>query len=207
MRDYAKKNDLLVQKPGMARVNIRKHNQAASRGSISTEKEKPPVKWLRWVLLLGVLCTIGWSLYHFALKPRLLKPDFSPASQRSSGSQSKSVSQVGANSPKPSSKDLVPKFDFYHMLAEQTVNVPEKTTSTDASNKQFFVQVASYKTSAEAEAMKVKLIGLGFDPKTTYTDTGWYQVTLGPIDSMRAGDVIRHKLQTQGINGSFVRSA
>ena len=62
--------------------------------------------------------------------------------------------------------------------------------------KSFMLQVASYKDQADAEnAAKLLLIGL--TPKVDKTNSGWYRVDLGPYTSVRAADVVRHKIQKQ----------
>lgn len=99
-----------------------------------------------------------------------------------------------------------PQFDFYNVLPKSTPTTTASTTpTTDNSNKQFMLQVASYRKKSDAQSMQARLLLLGLQPIVKATSSGWYRVDIGPYPSKRAVDVVRHKVQKAGINGSMTR--
>lgn len=86
-----------------------------------------------------------------------------------------------------------PKFDFYKILPEMSVAVPEQENqlkqSTKAANKNnlYVLQVASFKRFKDADQLKAKLTLEGFDVKINdmkSKGTLWHRVWIGPFDNL-----------------------
>jgi cell division protein FtsN len=67
------------------------------------------------------------------------------------------------------------------------------------------VQVASYQEKAQAQKVVQKLRQAQIDAHITLTPSGWWRVEVGPLDSHRDADTIRHNIQMQGMVGSLIR--
>ena len=188
MRDFATK-----------RTRIPEH--AKPRATQAAPKSKPTkaprARWMLGGLLLGILIAFG-LVHHKALLAKFAAETHKSAQK--------------APIPKPVAKPAKavvqkPTFDFYHILPQKgtgiTFDAPK--AKTPAQPKTFVVQVASYPTRAPAESLRAKLLLLGFSPQIDHTGSGWYRVDIGPVKSVRAGDVLRHKLQNAGIRGAMIR--
>ena len=86
-----------------------------------------------------------------------------------------------------------PRFDFYTLLPEQTMDVevepaPEvaSPTSNNASTDFYLLQAGSFRQQEDAERRRAELLLLGLEPKVEETsgDNGrWFRVYVGPFDS------------------------
>lgn len=86
-----------------------------------------------------------------------------------------------------------PRFDFYKLLKETKVPVPEveperkPTAKTPTEPEQYVLQVASFKAAGDAEQLRAELILLNLDAhiETAKVRNGetWHRVLVGPFDS------------------------
>ena len=86
-----------------------------------------------------------------------------------------------------------PRFDFYTLLPEQTIEVevapqevdkPRATVSQ--SSERYLLQAGSFRQQEDAERRRAELLLLGLEPRVEEAsgDNGrWYRVYLGPFDS------------------------
>lgn len=99
-------------------------------------------------------------------------------------------------------------YDFYNILPEMEVVIPEEELKQNGSNPQekatYYLQVGSFKSDGEAESRKAELIMLNFTPSVqTVTIDGsqtWHRVRVGPFTDRRKVDQARRKLQDNGID-------
>jgi cell division protein FtsN len=112
-----------------------------------------------------------------------------------------------------------PKFNFYTILPELELLIPESETrppknrqpestsgnqpkSQPASNKQYVLQAGSFQNKNDAEKLKASLALLGFQAhiqRVTVNNTAWHRVRIGPysqsadlyakIDQLRQNDI------------------
>lgn len=87
-----------------------------------------------------------------------------------------------------------PRFDFYDLLKETQVSVPEatkeerKTAAEEAAlPTEYILQVASFKASEDAERLRAELILLNLDATTEQAKIRngetWHRVLVGPFTS------------------------
>ncbi|UCE88237.1 MAG: SPOR domain-containing protein, partial [Pseudomonadota bacterium] len=103
-----------------------------------------------------------------------------------------------------------PRFDFYHILPELEVAIPEtelmkerdKPAATQDPNAQYVLQAGSFSKFTEADKLKASLALLGLQASiqtvTVNKDT-WHRVRVGPYTSLRELGKARRRLQDQGI--------
>lgn len=150
------------------------------------------------ILGLGLIGGALWLFKHPHSQPSN-KPSMVIATQASPAKKS-NKSLLAQKTMKPTSQE--PVFDFYHVLPNSQVNVTKP--KLEPSKRQFIVQVASYRKNQAAKDLQVKLILMGLKPTNT-NQNGWHTVTLGPVDTLRKGDALRHQLEKQNIRGAFVK--
>lgn len=167
-RDYAKSKQGTGTRAPAARKKQPRRSNAASAAS-------PPRNNWRWFgagLLTGVF--LSFLLYLGTLPtPGELAPEQAgePA--------------AAAESPKP-------RFDFYTLLPEQTIDVeiePGEVATPAASHKKveiYLLQAGSFRQREDADRRRAELLLLGLEPKVEETngDNGrWYRVYVGPFES------------------------
>lgn len=110
--------------------------------------------------------------------------------------------------PEPPKKKEGISFDFYNILPELEVVIPEQELKQGDGAAQekatYYLQVGSFKNASDAEARKAELFLLNFNPSVqTVTIDGsqtWHRVRLGPFTDRRKVDQARRRLQDNGID-------
>jgi len=104
-----------------------------------------------------------------------------------------------------------PQFDFYTILPEKEVVVPEyeiKTRSREeqvgkAKNAHYIMQAGSFKTFKEADQLRARLASMGIESKVQKAKVGsmnWYRVKMGPFTQTASVNSIRSRLRQNGID-------
>ena len=112
----------------------------------------------------------------------------------------------------PENKKKRPRFEFYTMLPEMEVAVPEhELTRADASVEQqpdsgnvtYVLQAGSFRKLAQADRLKAELalIGMPAQIQTVSIDGGskWHRVRVGPFPNLKALNEARSELQRNGL--------
>ena len=105
----------------------------------------------------------------------------------------------------------VPQFDFYTILPEKEVVVPEYEIKTrtreervgQAKETHYVMQAGSFKTFKEADQLRVKLAAMGIESKVQKAKVGsvnWYRVKMGPYTQTASVNTIRARLRQNGID-------
>jgi cell division protein FtsN len=107
-----------------------------------------------------------------------------------------------------------PRYDFFTVLPEMEVVVPEQElsrkaepsspqTSVDDSADQYILQAGSFRNATDAEQMKAQLALLGSMAtvqKVTVNGQTWHRVRLGPFQGAREANEIRRMLADNRID-------
>jgi cell division protein FtsN len=107
--------------------------------------------------------------------------------------------------PKP------PRFDFYTILPEKEVVVPEyeiKTRTREervgkAKETHYMMQAGSFKTFNQAEQLRARLALMGIESKIQKAKVGnvnWYRIKMGPFSQTASVNSIRARLRQNGID-------
>ena len=87
-----------------------------------------------------------------------------------------------------------PRFDFYTLLPEQTIEVElepgevqrPRADASSVDTQRYLLQAGSFRQREDADRRRAELLLLGLEPRVEETsgDNGrWYRVYLGPYDS------------------------
>jgi cell division septation protein DedD len=178
------------------------------------------------VLLVLVLSAVGyWKVTH---KAGGASAEKTLDAKKSSKSKAKSSL---TESPREPSVLAKPQFEFYDILPEResappalptpskpspSVVVvtatpsapsaqPQSTAPVSGVKKQFVIQVASYQEKAQAQKVVQRLRQAQIQARLILTPSGWWRVDVGPIETRKDAESIRHNIQNQGIVGSLIR--
>jgi cell division protein FtsN len=173
---------------------------------------KPSVGIWKWMLITAIIIAFAVFLVYL----------------RSTGSQQINPQQVSQTVPnkagvgsQATSKDekkpevkpgpKMPQFDFYTILPEKEVVVPEyeiKTRTREervgkAKETHYIMQAGSFKTFKEADQLRTKLASMGIESKVQKAKVGsvnWYRVKMGPYTQTASVNTIRERLRQNGID-------
>ncbi|MEY4588489.1 MAG: hypothetical protein RL497_565 [Pseudomonadota bacterium] len=172
---------------------------------------KTPVPGWIWLLTGGLLGAFVMFLLHVSKIPTAPKQE----------AREKAAKTQDASSPTASTSDetIKPRYDFYRLLKENQPPIttrnetPANTTTTteQASNSTYLLQVASYKNDADADATRAKLLLLGLTArveKVTLRNTEtWHRVLIGPVKSLAETDRIHRQLTDNKYDALVLKAA
>lgn len=180
--------------------------QATRSGGGSTRKQIPAWIWLLAGVLVGL--AIAGVVFFKGWAPKLRDAQPVPA-------------PVAAKPVDAAPVDTKPKYDFYSVLPEMEVVVPEEEIKSskaepvaalpaDATGnpKRFVLQAGSFRNNGDAEALKAKLALVGLRAQVTPVSVNgadWFRVRVGPFADLRELDSARTTLQANGISAIALR--
>jgi cell division protein FtsN len=102
-----------------------------------------------------------------------------------------------------------PRFDFYTMLPEQSiedevvVQQPRTTADTPTSSEYYLLQAGSFRQQEDADRRRAELLLLGLEPtirESTGDNGRWFRVYLGPFQTRAAMSRARSLTAGQNID-------
>jgi len=163
--------------------------------------------WLLGGILigLGIAVVLMFKGYLPELKQHMLSDDAKPAGT----SEPALVEEKSSEADKPKK----PRYDFFTVLPEMEVVVPDQELSRKAkpapdaiagsTRDSYILQVGSFQNSADAEQMKAKLALLGSVANiqtVTVNAQTWHRVRIGPFKGARKADEMRRMLSDNQID-------
>ena len=127
------------------------------------------------------------------------------------------AAHAAADSDEPGANTASQKYDFYHMLPNFEVVVPEKEKDVKrdlpAASKVerpgiYVLQVGSYRSETEADGMRARLGKLGVDAKVQRVAVDadvWHRVRIGPISNLDELNKTRKQLQSADVDAIVIR--
>ena len=157
--------------------------------SMGHGREKKPLPGFVW-LLAGLAIGLFVALLVYLDKQPAVPADFGAAVQKELAKIKKKTNDTSKETRK-STEQQEPKFNFYTILPELEVLIPESETkpprtsnnTPDREGKQYILQAGSFKNMSDAEKLKASLALLGFQAniqKVTVNSTAWHRVRIGP---------------------------
>jgi len=186
--------------------------RSAGRGASRGQKGSPGWLWL----LAGILIGLGLAWYLFGKgyipQPRQDAVSEPPAAETGKPAASEEVAPRGKDSKRQ-------KYDFFTVLPEMEVVVPEQELSgqvspqsgsvpTAADAGRYLLQVGSFREMSDADQLKARLALLGVVARVqsvTVNDATWHRVRVGPVASAREADDLRNRLADNGIDSLVLK--
>lgn len=173
-------------------------------------KQKSKYRIINWQWLLIIFLIVGFVFFLVNLTDK----------NRQNKQQKLTIEHKKATNPKSSYKQknkklAEPYFDFYTILPETEVIIPEYEINTRNREEQFgkpnvkkyLLQAGSFKEPAEADKLRAILALIGIESKIEQAKVGntvWNRVKIGPYS--RSSDVfsIRNRLRKNNIDAIVV---
>ena len=179
---------------------------AARRKSASRPGGSGGGSALLW-FVAGLVLGLGLAILAFN---RGLIPQPGEREQAAQGASAKDGSALLEESS--GAEDVGSRYDFFTVLPEMEVVVPEQELSTQAApqaaappngaGERFILQAGSFRNAQDADQRKAELALLGAVAnvqKITVDTQTWHRVRVGPLPSAREADQLRRRLQENGI--------
>jgi len=163
-------------------------------------REKKPLPGFVW-LLAGLSIGLFVALLVYLDKQPDVPANFGAAVQKELDKIKKNSNTTTAKTENKADKQTEPKFNFYTILPELEVLIPDSETQppkgrhdtgehTDnsAPGKQYVLQAGSFKNKSDAEKLKASLALLGFEAhiqNVTVNNTAWHRVRIGPYSQSK----------------------
>lgn len=183
-------------------------------GSSRRDGSKPIGAWLPFVTGLMIGLFVAFVMYLQGQRPEMpaAAPEPAPAV-----AQSPAPAAVPASPPAPAEPATEkPKFDFYTILPEMEVKVPEWELDTPAqvstergAPESYVLQVGSFQRFEEADRVKANLalsgIAATIQPVTINGEDQWFRVRVGPFTDFEALSATRTRLADAGVDFMLLR--
>ena len=103
------------------------------------------------------------------------------------------------------------QYDFYTLLPEAEFTIPDyevksikraERVGKAVKNREYSVQVSSFRRENDADSLKAKLLLLGFSPKIEKAQVKgatWYRVKIGPYQQIKSVDAVVSRLKEKNI--------
>ena len=183
----------------------------ASRKTRKKSSSRPARSVPGWVWLLAGLA-IGLSIAFFASTKDRAKP--APPVSNAAPPVPPKQDHASSSTTSGDKKSAKPRFDFYTILPEMEVIVPDsrnKAGPATAADKPgaYFLQVGSFRSFSEADNLKAQLALLGVESKidavnVNNSDT-WHRVRIGPYQDLRELNKIRTRLLNNNMSAILLR--
>lgn len=187
----------------MAQRKKSSRKRGASRGRASG---KPAVTWFVAGLLCGLV--VSGAIFFKMLFPG--KDSVTPV---------ESSADAEPLIPETTEENHSSRFDFFTVLPEMEVVVPDQALSEqatptnpardDARSGMFLLQAGSFQNTGDAEQLKAQLALLGTQANVqavTVNDVTWHRVRIGPVHGARQADQLRRQLLDNGIETLVMRA-
>jgi cell division protein FtsN len=164
--------------------------------------------WLFAGILIGL--GIAWYLFDKGYIPQPELED--PVSAQTP------VEETDGEEIAPATGEKKSRYDFFTVLPEMEVVVPEQELSRESrpesparqdDGEQYILQVGSFQARADAEQRKAKLALMGESAAiqtVTVNGATWHRVRIGPVSGARQADEKRNSLADNGIDSLVMKN-
>jgi cell division protein FtsN len=163
----------------------------------------------RWMLITALIIAFVVFLVYLSTGSKQI-PQIPQTIQEKAAAE-KTVTAKEELKPEVKPGPKIPQFDFYTILPEKEVVVPEyeiKTRTREervgkAKETHYIMQAGSFKTFKEADQLRTKLASMGIESKVQKAKVGivnWYRVKMGPYTQTASINTIRARLRQNGID-------
>jgi len=189
-----------------------KHRAQRSRRK---SKRQSSVAWWKWLLIVLLIGLFAWFLSFLGgSAPESGKKEL-PIRQQVKPVRKKPPARKAA---KKTPQTVEPRFDFYTILPEKEVVVPDYEIKTrkraervgKAKNTQYILQAGSFRSYKDADSMKARLALMGIESNIEVAEVGntrWNRIKIGPFRNMSTVDRLRRRLRQKHIDVVVMEAA
>jgi len=172
----------------------------------------PPWIWTLVGLIVGLFVAF---LVYLQMRPQPMVASRTIALEKPAELASREIHQPRE---KPIPAPPKPRFDFYNLLPEMEVIVPEQEisgTPTHEGVKQvekpgtYLLQAGSFRSQQQADQLRAKLALLGLETSlqtvSVNSKQAWHRVRVGPFNNLTELNEARRLLKKNGVDAILIR--
>ncbi|MGZ4970342.1 MAG: SPOR domain-containing protein [Methylobacter sp.] len=182
-------------------------HRTQNKNSASYRQQRPQSLSLwRWMLITALIISFVVFLVYIrstGSKQVSAQPD-TPA-------KAEEMKVEAPKQEKTETGPVLPQFDFYTILPEKEVIVPDYEINTRAREERvgqaktasYILQAGSFRDFKDADSLRAKLALMGIESKVEKAKVGnvvWNRVKMGPYTQMTSVSTIRGRLRENGID-------
>ena len=170
------------------------------RSSMSVKKPLPGFVWLLAGLAIGLF--VAFLVYLQKQPAEQVSFTDAVVHELEKVKQAAKQPQASAEGDKKNTSTKEPRFDFYTILPELEVFIPESeinktgrkpkpatgNISSETGSKQYLLQAGSFRSSEDADRLKASLALLGVQSSiqsVSINNESWHRVRIGPFSDTR----------------------
>jgi len=166
--------------------------------------QQTKVAWWKWILIIILISLFVVFLNNLRTS--------SPKTEQKQLTKSTTDKKTAKIKPKHQNKTpQAPRYDFYTILPETEIIVPDYEIKTRSREEQFgkgkttkyLLQAGSFREYHEADKLRAQLALMGIESrveKATIGSAVWNRVKMGPYSQSSSVSVIKKRLRRSGID-------
>ncbi len=190
-------------------------HRAQNKHSASYRQKSDSLSLWRWMLITALIISFVVFLVYLRGTGSKQPPQPGAGQVTPQPTVPTKAETAKTEEPKPEKKPepgpVLPQFDFYTILPEKEVIVPDYEISTrtreervgQAKTASYILQAGSFKDFKDADSLRAKLALMGIESKVEKATVGnavWNRVKMGPYTQMTSVSTIRSRLRENGID-------
>ena len=184
-------------------------HRTQNKNSASYRRNSESLGLWRWMLITAlIILFVVFLVYLRGTGSKQIVPQQAIATQPV---EAKTEVPPQEKKPEPEPEPVLPQFDFYTILPEKEVIVPDYEINTrareervgQAKNASYILQAGSFRELKDADNLRAKLDLMGIESKVEKAKVGnvvWNRVKIGPYTQMTSVSTIRGRLRENGID-------
>lgn len=192
-----------------------KHRAQNKNSTSSYRKSSDSLSLWRWMLITALIISFVVFLVYLRStgSKQTLRQDSGQVSPQQDIPAKAEATKTEApkQEKKPEPGPVLPQFDFYTILPEKEVIVPDYEIGTrtreervgQAKTASYILQAGSFREFKDADSLRAKLALMGIESKVEKAQVGnvtWNRVKMGPYTQMASVSTIRTRLRENGID-------
>jgi cell division protein FtsN len=187
------------------------------KGKSKKAKATPGWVWMLAGLSVGLFVAFLVYLKDNPIDMGKEKHTLAPVVEKSHAAetgQKAAASKEESSQQEKGSEAQRPRFDFYNLLPEMEVFIPdqeiaaEREKNSNGEQVVYDLQVGSFRQFEDADRLRAKLALMSFESHTQRititgkynTDQTWHRVRVGPFKSAREMGKVRNRLRDQAMD-------
>jgi cell division protein FtsN len=165
------------RKPRSQSTTKKKPTRSATRKNVRKKTSNKAPLWA-WIVIGLLLAALIYLLIHLSKQKQEQQTAITAPAPEKSETQVQNIN-----------KTPQPRFDFYRILKEREVEVPDRSAEIAAKTPEnliYFLQAGSFRSEDDAEQLRAELILADLEATIeTVTSKGveWHRVVVGPFDN------------------------
>lgn len=188
----------------MAKDYVKRNKPAATKKAVKNKASAPTSSKLRLLpVFIVVAAIIGFVYFLVSIKDNVQEPSSNPSpvvQKRPTLVKPKPKSIEGDLPPKPKERSYIKELENKEVI----IDLPEVDKKP---SRPYLMQCGSFRHQSDAETLKAKIAFQGLEAIVRRSDGKkgvWHRVILGPFETKRKAEAVRHQLGRAKIRGCAI---